>query len=851
MNRSLMLLMPCLFIAVACKTFTPAPSRPDFRSAWDDCFAEAGAPGAPAREESEQIARRVLEDAFATLGNEFPDEKKQYILRDRMALQRYPRLTFPALVDPTRAAPGGARRGDGWFVPLLVDVEQIGGLEADQVPGALGFWLVRHGRYREQDPSWVDITGCLVREGGSPLYAEPFNAGPGLLAEDRGEVLRGLVFEIPSRAQGDPCHVAPGFYDVKVFPRLYVLEGLNIATPALAAIVAALREADVPRALGLARSLSAESLDTSTAATELREIAGRVWDHVAKHFARDLATLARRYETIADVLEERPSQGTDDERWRADLETALARAERPLRAMMRSRHSLAPVALKDPADSGCDGQGCVRFALAGDIQYHGNLTALQRFLSMFDAGISQPDSGPSSAVPPPHADIDFVLFAGDLADAAAASAGMTELGLNLLGVLPPASPYGEDGAAEMPQLRDQLAVFQKPFFAVPGNHDGYAGYGGLLNVAVDELGELFGLVVGVFGEDAGRSVENGIKSANNVIPTGIGWRLLSRKPRYDGLGEWQHYFGPLNTAFKFRGHSFIGLNSYDLTAKERGSVGAVIINYGGGIQDGAVEWMEDMVGRFSPDPGKKQFLFMHHDPRAAHPLKTRLDESDYGIYDATDSPISMLTLGHAGIGNSPETGIYLPVITVLVSNLARTLEREWGENTGTWMQEWMRKPDWSLPIFEDRASWGIPLYDHSHYNARELIEIINANLAREGPNPKAGISHLVFAHNDVPSQDLWGDPEQRGAVFREPADNDWDDTVMSSPILSGFGSMVGIKYRNGNPTHWARNLRLAPDENATVLRLDDIGNAHSYHGFHVVTLHEDGRTEIEWVGLPN
>ena len=119
-------------------------------------------------------------------------------------------------------------------------------------------------------------------------------------------------------------------------------------------------------------------------------------DHVAKHFALDLAKLAQRYQTVAEVLEERPAQGAGDdlERWRADLETALARAERPLRAMLSSRHSLAPVRLKDPADRGCDGQGCVRFVLAGDIQYHGNLTALQRFLAMFDADISQSDSRP-------------------------------------------------------------------------------------------------------------------------------------------------------------------------------------------------------------------------------------------------------------------------------------------------------------------------------------------------------------------------------------------------------------------------------------------------------------------------
>jgi hypothetical protein len=526
----------CLALALACATPTPAPtSRPRSHEA-ASCDPASGVPTQAAREESAAIARAMLDDVFASLGNEFPDEKRQFIPREQVALQRYPRLTFPALVDPVPAPAGAARSLPGWFFPLLVDWRRIGELSSEQLTGALGFWLVPHGSDSDGVP-WRDITGCLVRDeaGAAPVYADPAAAGPKLLA--RGEALRGLVFDVPARPSSG---VAPGFYDLKVLPRIYALDGVRLGNPGLAAVAASLQDADWAEALEGARRLSAASLATPTAAAELREIGARAADHAAPHFSAELHKLRDRFAAVAQTLEQRPPEGAPEaelERWRAELELALSRAERPMRALLRSIESIAPVALKDPGEAGCAGQGCVRFALAGDIQYHGDLTALQRFLAMFDPGIAQPESGRPAGRSAPYGDIDFVLFAGDLADAAAASAGMTDLALNAIGVLPPTSPYGEEGGNEMPQLRDQLAQFQKPFFGVPGNHDGYAGYGGLLNLLFDELGELAGTTVRLFDADAGRSVEGGIKSLNGVIPTGVGWACSAASRATTGLAS--------------------------------------------------------------------------------------------------------------------------------------------------------------------------------------------------------------------------------------------------------------------------------------------------------------------------
>lgn len=309
-------------------------------------------------------------------------------------------------------------------------------------------------------------------------------------------------------------------------------------------------------------------------------------------------------------------------------------------------------------------------------------------------------TGPVATPSGPVRDVDFVLFAGDLADAAAGSA-KDELVMNVLGVLPVISPYGHGGGGEMLTLRSHLARFRKPFFAVPGNHDGYAGFGGILNVPFDELGELTQAGVGLLSPRLGRSWGNGIKSLNDFIPSLVGWRLLTRHPRWDGLVEYQNLLGSLNLGFRFRGHSFVGLNSYDLEPKERASVGGVVLYYGGGLQDGTVAWVEDMLNRFAPEDDRQQILFMHHDPRAATPGKASYRQQNQGRYDAIDTPVSYLTFGHLGLGNSPQTGLYLPLLSYLGTELVHLFDLSWGADVGGSHQVWMRKPDWAFSMLPD------------------------------------------------------------------------------------------------------------------------------------------------------
>jgi hypothetical protein len=112
---------------------------------------------------------------------------------------------------------------------------------------------------------------------------------------------------------------------------------------------------------------------------------------------------------------------------------------------------------------------------------------------------------------------------------------------------------------------------------------------------------------------------------------------------------------------------------------------------------------------------------------------------------------------------------------------------------------------------------------------------------------QGSISHLLFAHNDVPLRSSWSDPAQRRAIFREDPDRPWRPVFSPSKKL---GALLGLKFRNNGPPDWATRLRIDESHgNAGVVRLDDVGQVQSYHGFHLITLYEDGRREIEWISL--
>ena len=105
--------------------------------------------------------------------------------------------------------------------------------------------------------------------------------------------------------------------------------------------------------------------------------------------------------------------------------------------------------------------------------------------------------------------------------------------------------------------------------------------------------------------------------------TGFGdtWKEVPRDQRnfilYDGFQQWQKTYGPLNYSWKF-GHSFyVSLNSFELRQHRRSGWGMYTVNYGGGMSDVQMAWLDRELLR-SKVTGDDVVLLAHHDPRGGH-----------------------------------------------------------------------------------------------------------------------------------------------------------------------------------------------------------------------------------------
>ena len=87
-------------VAFGCASVFAPPPRSAEYVARASCRPASGVPSAASGEESLNIARETLAKAFAAIANEHPEEHRQQIERTRVPVQRFPRLTFPAILDP-------------------------------------------------------------------------------------------------------------------------------------------------------------------------------------------------------------------------------------------------------------------------------------------------------------------------------------------------------------------------------------------------------------------------------------------------------------------------------------------------------------------------------------------------------------------------------------------------------------------------------------------------------------------------------------------------------------------------------------------------------------------------------
>lgn len=712
----------------------------------------------------------------------------------------YPRLTWPHLARPDK-------NESCYRVPLLLHREAFrAGVDPCR---DLAFRLVpRGGR------------GCAVT-----AKASCPNSTTLRLQTGREAAFPGLHADgIPVLLRVSVCDVRPNtLYDVEILPRESTKRVGMLAQHAE-------NGAWLKFAASLANCRAPEQLTPLIAAVR----------HAAQH-----PLFAEALDGAADKLCAARAAGLGPEA-REPLQAAVS----AFRGFAAARWVDAPIWL----DDGCTEQA-YSFLVAGDLQLHHDAASASRFFALLERSVEatagcwrdtlaerlhQTMTSPQvddwlASVGPRRLQLikeaKFVVLVGDCVDGAASQA-LGKYAANLTGLDGPASPLVEGG--EIERLHELLRTSSKPVFAVPGNHDVGVGYGGILNWPLD----LLGLGIHWISEDAAAW----IRDLNGVVPGLIRPTLGGAVPcRYDGLEEWQYALGPANLAFEYRGSQFVCLNSFHLDCVHRASVGGVAMNTGGGIQDLDAAWFKIQLAAFS-DPqvrpasvgaARDQFVFMHHDPRAAYPVAGRPEEVGFGNYETIDTPIAALTFGYFGsFSYGTWNGIYVPLISAPAEWLYRSLVGV----KDRLVREWMRRCYW----------------EESTYGAKELVTTIGAHLHRPGDieASRTGIRSMFFAHNNSPLVSKWLRDEDSRLLFRGRDEAEWRVSSIRECLMNLVHLFVTVDDKI--PPAWAREVTVDRG-NADVVRLDDVSDSwhDDLHGFSLV--HLGGAQdvfEIEHVPLP-
>jgi hypothetical protein len=846
------------------------------------------------------VERTAIETTILALSNDSDEFQSQVLGRRWAPLQRFPRLTFPAVVEPT--AEGGRKR---WVIPMLLDLGPDGWIPGrDEEPlrsrytrslRDLAFWIRPFvDDVAKRDAAWRPVEESQI--------TTLFDVRPDLGREDAGRgpspLERPDIVAIALRVDWED-DLQDRYHRVRIFPKLKH-PGLK-TSPALSDVRGKIEDGAwpyVPEALRKASQAHPQEdllpdvrklIDVPTAGFKRFREQMSLLNDCLDETAAGKRTIDGCF---TDFLYEAPDRETVyQDTWRQWVPRCLAGQPAPQPDWLYDA---------DPAPVWLDGgTEPASFVVVGDLQSHPSLANPEHLSSppneelvarFFDVlrQPAEPDDPPDLAS---ARAATFVLVAGDLGDGAASSFGNVPFVLNALGLSSPSSPYSVGTLCQKPEypfLHQLLRKLDKPVFAVPGNHDGFAGYPGVLN-QIARIACAVPLVASPIAPSSAPYASTQCEYwANNWLPILFKIKLpdqilptFLQRPRYDGLVEWRRYFGPLDVAFNYRGHGFVGLNSYDLYASERAAVGSNAINWGGGVQTHDVKWLSQMLPLLRRNEGgtpatcssdTDQVLFMHHDPRASVPVRdafgTRIDR--YGEYDTVDSPLSYLTLGHAGFGHSPAFDFVVPVVTPLSSIVLRYTDNWINGRENRFQEEWMLR-------WQGVRLWPIRKGDDviEPYNAGPLIETINDNLGcRRTRAPSGGLSHVFFAHDDEPLDGEWLQGEKR-ILFPPPTGSCWEGTRFKPWCRHALSFL--FKLRTDEPDEWATighrcpGFESTPSEwqlkplpvpndprdalNARVVRLDDVGQLPTivggglHHGLHVVRI-QRGADGTSWIDDP-
>ena len=195
-----------------------------------------------------------------------------------------------------------------------------------------------------------------------------------------------------------------------------------------------------------------------------------------------------------------------------------------------------------------------------------------------------------------------------------------------------------------------LKYLPVPIFLTAGNHDGYVSTGHVpgavkaldtalidnLDSVVDEatpkawpdfsIDQFHSYITKTEQNDQLGGIHKDLFTgtfSRTAKGTGFGdsWKEVPRTDRnfilYDGFQQWQKTYGPLNYSWKFGKSFYVSLNSFELRQHRRTGWGMYTVNYGGGMSDVQMAWLDRELLR-SKVTGDDVVLLAHHDPRGGH-----------------------------------------------------------------------------------------------------------------------------------------------------------------------------------------------------------------------------------------
>ena len=133
-------------------------------------------------------------------------------------------------------------------------------------------------------------------------------------------------------------------------------------------------------------------------------------------------------------------------------------------------------------------------------------------------------------------------------------------------------------------------------------------------------------------------------------------------------------------------------------------------------------------------------------------------------------------------------------------------------------------------------------WDTSCCYGKEVLDVINRNLSGAPPitneitgttYPPGRISHIFFGHDDTPVVGPWVHPNGNGVFPGQPSDATWN-------TLGQTVNGIFLRSQSTCAPDWAAEMHFDDGRQATVVRLDDLGDVFSKvntHGFSLVTVH--------------